>query len=63
MTRAAAGGGSDLRTRLRELIAAIDRRIRQPGRRTEARIAAEAAALRQKAQQRIADLDAAPHGR
>jgi hypothetical protein len=47
----------DLRARLRELIAALDRRVRQPSRRTEAAIAAEAAALRREAEDRIAALD------
>jgi hypothetical protein len=47
----------DLRARLREVIAALDRRVRQPGRHTEAAIAAEAAALRREAENRIAALD------
>ena len=47
----------DLRSRLREVIAALDRRVRQPGRYMEAAIAAEAAALRRQAEERIAALD------
>jgi hypothetical protein len=47
----------DLRVRLREVIAALDRRVRQPGRHTEAAIVAEAAALRRQAEDRIAALD------
>ena len=47
----------DLRARLREVIAALDRRMRQPGRHTEAAIAAEAAALKHQAEDRIAALD------
>jgi hypothetical protein len=47
----------DLRARLREVIAALDRRVRQPARHTEAAIAAEAAALRRQAEDRIAALD------
>ncbi len=56
-------GRGELRRRLRELIAAIDRRIRQPARGSEASIAADAARLRQQAEQRIADLDTPSHGR
>jgi len=55
-------GGADLRARLRELIAAIDRRLRHPARVGEAGIAADAAALRQQAEQRIADLDTPANG-
>ena len=47
----------DLRARLREVIAALDRRVRQPGRHTEAAIVVEAAALRRQAEGRIAALD------
>jgi hypothetical protein len=47
----------ELRENLRELIAALDRRRGQPARRGEAQIAADAAALRRCAEQRIADLD------
>lgn len=47
----------DVRARLRELIAALDRRVRHPGRHTEAAIAADAAALKREAEARIATLD------
>ena len=47
----------DLRARLREVIAALDRRVRHPGRDTEAAIAADAAALKRQAEDRIAVLD------
>jgi hypothetical protein len=47
----------NLRARLREVIAALDRRVRQPGRHTEAAIVADAAALRRQAEARIAALD------
>lgn len=46
-----------LRARLRELIAALDRRVPHPARRTEAAIAADAAALKREAEARIAALD------
>lgn len=46
-----------LRARLTEVIAALDRRIRHPGRHTEAAIAADAAALRREAQARIEALE------
>lgn len=60
MTRATS---ADLRVRLSELIAAIDRRIRNPAGTSEQNIAAEAADLRERAQRRIADLDTRSHGR
>jgi hypothetical protein len=44
---------------LHELIAAIDRRLPQVERAGEAAIAAEAAALRKKAQERIKELEGA----
>ena len=47
----------ELRTRLREVIVALDRRVRHPGRHTEAAIAGDAAALKQQAEDRIAALD------
>ena len=43
--------------RLRELIAALDRRTPRPERATESRIAAESAALRQDAVYRLAELE------
>lgn len=46
-----------LRARLTEVIAALDRRLRHPGRHSEAAIAAEAAALKREAQARIDALD------
>lgn len=47
----------DLRARLREVIAALDRRMRHPARHTEAAIAADAASLRREAEDRLAALD------
>ena len=44
--------------RLRELVAALDRRVPQVERKAETRIARDAAALRQKAQKRIEELEA-----
>jgi uncharacterized protein involved in exopolysaccharide biosynthesis len=46
--------------RLRELIAALDRRIPQETRRAETAIANDAAALKARALERIAELEAAP---
>jgi hypothetical protein len=43
--------------RLRELIAALDRRTRRPERRNETVIAAESAELRAQATKRIAELE------
>jgi hypothetical protein len=57
------GTGTDLRSRLSELIAAIDRRVSSKGSGADAGITADAAALRQQAQERIAELDSNPHGR
>jgi hypothetical protein len=57
------GARIDLRSRLSELIAAIDRRMSSTGSGAEAGIAADAAALRRQAEARIADLDTDPHGR
>jgi len=54
---------ADLRVRLRELIAAIDRRVRNPAGTREKHIAADAADLREQAERRIADLDTRAHGR
>ena len=54
---------ADLRVRLSELIAAIDRRVRNPGGSGEENIAADAADLREQAERRIADLDTRSHGR
>jgi hypothetical protein len=54
---------ADLRVRLNELIAAIDRRVRNPAGTGEKNIAADAASLREQAERRIADLDTRPHGR
>jgi hypothetical protein len=45
---------------LQELIAALDRRIPQPARIGETTIANDAAALKARALERIAELDAAP---
>lgn len=42
-----------LRARLKEVIAALDRRVRHPGRHTEAAIVADAAALKLEAQARL----------
>ncbi|OFW02754.1 MAG: hypothetical protein A3I61_16440 [Acidobacteria bacterium RIFCSPLOWO2_02_FULL_68_18] len=47
----------DLRARLLEVIAALDRRVRHPGRHTEAAIAADAAALKREGEARMAVLD------
>jgi hypothetical protein len=47
----------DLRARLMEVIAALDRRVRHPGRHTEAAIASDAAALKREAEARMAVLD------
>lgn len=47
----------DLRVRLMEVIAALDRRVRHPHRHTEAAIAADAAALKHEAQARLEALD------
>ncbi len=60
MTRAT---HADLRVRLSELIAAIDRRVRNPAGTGEEHIAADAADLREQAERRIADLDTRSHGR
>ena len=60
MTRATR---ADLRVRLSELIAAIDRRISSPAGTGEENIAADAADLREQARRRIADLDTRSHGR
>lgn len=60
MTRATR---ADLRVRLSELIAAIDRRVRNPAGTGEENIAADAADLRQQAERQIADLDTRSHGR
>jgi hypothetical protein len=46
-----------LRARLRELIAALDRRVPHPARHAEAAIAADAAALKREAEARIVVLD------
>jgi hypothetical protein len=54
---------ADLRVRLRELIAAIDRRVSNPADTREENIAADAADLREQAERRIADLDTRAHGR
>jgi hypothetical protein len=43
----------NLRARLTEVIATLDRRLRHPGRHTEAAIAADAAVLKREAQARI----------
>jgi len=59
VTRAAR---ADLRVRLGELIAAIDRRISNPAATGEENIAADAADLREQAERRIADLDTRSHG-
>ena len=48
-----------LRARLQELIAALDRRRPHPGREAEGAIAADAAALKQQAQDHLNSLDAA----
>ena len=47
----------DLRAHLGEVIAALDRRVRHPGRHTEAAIAADAATLKREAKARLAALD------
>ena len=47
----------DVRARLREVIAALDRRVRHPARQAEAAIAADAASLKRQAEDRIAALD------
>ena len=49
--------GQSIITRLRELIAALDRRTPRPERTGETRIAAESAALRSEAVDRIAQLE------
>ena len=49
-----------LRARLMEVIAALDRRMRHPGRQTEAAIVAEATALKHEAQVRLDALDEPP---
>jgi hypothetical protein len=48
---------NDLGRRLRELIAALDRRVRRVEQAGEADIARDAAALREKAVQRLRELD------
>lgn len=48
-------------SRLRELIAALDRRTLRPERKGEPQIVAESAELREQAQKRIAELSAALH--
>jgi hypothetical protein len=47
----------DVRARFSDVIAALDRRAQHPGRQTEAAIAADAAALKRQAEDRIAALD------
>ncbi len=49
-----------LRDRLREVVEALDRRVPRPERAGEARIAEDAAALKQKALERIARLEVGP---
>ena len=50
--------GKKVIARLRELISALDRRVPQMERASEQRIANESAALKRKAQERIAELEA-----
>jgi len=49
--------------RLRELIAALDRRVPHPEREDELRIARDSAVLKKKAQERIAQHETGPHTR
>lgn len=53
-------GPEALRDRLREVVEALDRRVPHPEREGEARIAEEAAALKQKALEQIATLELRP---
>lgn len=54
------GQGAPLRDRLREVVEALDRRVPRPEREGEARIAEDAAALKQKALEQIASLEVGP---
>jgi hypothetical protein len=52
-----AGDGAEVQRRLRELIAALDRRVPHLERVDEVEIARSAAALRKKAEQRLAEVE------
>jgi hypothetical protein len=54
---ASAGDGGEVQRRLRELIAALDRRVPHLERVDEVEIARAAAALRKKAEQRLAEVE------